>query len=106
MEQGSRPRQSRFIAREQAGNIVGTFGPSRAPSIQSCATPTIEVAGRTLIWRLQCRGQLDIDPTDDFNFDSSRQYSAIITSKGNMAGALISDVKSNIEAERIGECTQ
>ena len=40
------------------------------------------------------------------NFDSPRHYTAIIASKGRMAGALISDVRTDIEAERVGDCTQ
>ena len=56
----------------------------RAPSIENEA-PTIEAAGKTLKWRLQCRGQLDIDATGAFTFDSPRHYTALITSKGKMA---------------------
>jgi hypothetical protein len=62
--------------------------------------------GETLKWRLQCRAQLDIDATGEFTFDSPRHYTAIITSKGKMAGAVISDVRTDIQAKRVGDCTQ
>jgi hypothetical protein len=55
---------------------------------------------------LQCRGQLDIDVSGEFNFDTPRHYTAIIASKSRMAGALVGDIKSDIEAEHVGECTQ
>jgi hypothetical protein len=99
--------KSRCITPEQAENIAATFGPVSGGTVNSdCATPTVEAAGKTLKWRLQCRGQLDIDATGEFTFDSPRHYTAAITSKGKMAGALISDVKTSIEAERAGDCTQ
>jgi hypothetical protein len=98
--------KSRCITPEQAENVAATFGPVSGTVNSDCAAPTIEAAGKTLRWRLQCRGQLDIDAAAEFTFDSPRHYTAVITSKGKMAGALISDVKTDIEAERVGECTQ
>ena len=98
--------KSRCVTPEQADNVAGTFGPVSGTVNSDCEAPTVETAGKTLKWRLQCRGQLDIDATGEFNFDSPRHYTAIITSKGKMAGALISDVRTDIEAERVGDCTQ
>ena len=99
--------KSRCVTPEQAENVAATFGPVSGGTVNSdCATPTVEAAGKTLKWRLQCRGQLDIDATGEFTFDNPHHYTAIITSKGKMAGALISDVKTVIEAERVGDCTQ
>jgi hypothetical protein len=98
--------KSRCITPEQAENVAATFGPVSATVNSDCAAPTVETSGKTLKWRLQCRGQLDIDATGEFTFDSPRHYKATITSKGKMAGALISDVKSDIEGERVGDCTQ
>ena len=45
-----------------------------------------------------CRG--------DFNFESAQHYSATITSKGRMAGALISDVETKVVGERVGDCAK
>jgi hypothetical protein len=98
--------KSRCITPEQAENVAATFGPVSGTVNSDCAAPTIEAAGKTLKWRLQCRGQLDIDAAAEFNFDNPRHYTATITSKGKMAGALISDVKTDIEAGRVGDCTQ
>jgi len=98
--------KSRCITPEQAGNVAATFGPVSGTVNSDCETPAVDVAGKTLKWRLQCRGQLDIDASAEFTFDNPRHYTAVITSKGKMAGALISDVKTDIEAERVGDCTQ
>ncbi|HEY2247895.1 MAG TPA: DUF3617 family protein [Bradyrhizobium sp.] len=98
--------KSRCITPAQAENVAATFGPVSGTVNSDCEAPIVEAAGKTLKWRLQCRGQLDIDATGEFTFDSPRHYTAIITSKGKMAGALISDVKSDIEGEWVGDCTQ
>jgi hypothetical protein len=98
--------KSRCITPEQAENVAATFGPVSGTVNSDCGAPTIEAAGKILKWRLQCRGQLDIDVAAVFSFDSPRHYTATITSKGKMAGAVISDVKTDIEAERVGDCTQ
>jgi len=98
--------KSRCITPQQAENVAATFGPVSGTVNSDCATPAVEAAGKTLKWRLQCRGQLDIDATGEFTFDSPRHYTAAITSQGKMAGALISDVKTDIEAERVGDCAQ
>ena len=47
------------------------------------------------------QGQLDVDVAGQFNFDTPLHYTATITSKGRMASALISDVKTELEGERM-----
>ena len=72
----------------------------------TCADPEIRSSGRTLSWRLQCRGQLDADVAGHFEFDSPRHYTATVISQGRMAGVLISDVKTALEGERTGDCAK
>jgi hypothetical protein len=104
---GSPPQtKNRCVTPEQAANIAGTFGPVAGTINSTCEDPAIETRERSLKWRLQCHGQLDIDVSGDFNFDTPRHYTAIIASKSRMAGALVGDIKSDVEAERVGECTQ
>ena len=43
-----------------------------------------------------------MDVAGSFNFDSPHHYTATI--KGEMAGRLISDVNTELEGERIGDC--
>src|ERR1700744_4694363 len=64
--------KSRCITPEQAANVTGTFGPVAGTINSDCQEPVVEAAGKTLKWRLQCRGQIDIDVTGDFNFDNPR----------------------------------
>jgi Protein of unknown function (DUF3617) len=94
----------RCVTPEQAEDVARTFGPVSGTINSTCAGPEIQLAGQTLKWRLQCRGQLDADVAASFNFDSPQHYHATIISQGRMAGALISDVRSEVEGERVGDC--
>jgi hypothetical protein len=98
--------KARCLTAEQAGDVAKTFGPVSGTVNSTCEPAESEATGRTLKWHLQCRGQLDLDVMASFNFDSSSHYTATVSSKGRMAGQLISDVKTEIEGERVGECQQ
>jgi hypothetical protein len=108
MNGSTQPPQAkmRCITADQAADVAKTFGPVSGTVNSTCETPQSEMNGRVLKWRLQCRGTLDVDVEGQFNFDGPRHYSATVTSKGRMAGQLISDVKSELEGERVGECAQ
>jgi hypothetical protein len=96
--------KARCITSEQAADVARTFGPVSGTINSTCEAPSSAWTGRTLTWRLQCRGQLDMDVARDFNFESPQHYTATITSKGRMAGALISDVETKVVGERVGDC--
>jgi hypothetical protein len=57
-----------------------------------------------LKWRLQCKGQLDMDVAGEFTCDSPEHYSATITARSFMQGRLMQDVRTSIEGQRVGEC--
>jgi Protein of unknown function (DUF3617) len=98
--------KARCLTPDQARDINGTFGPTMNTVNSTCKPAEYEAAGRTLKWRLECRGQLDIAIAGEFEFDSPTHYTATVSSKGWMAGSLISDVKTELEGERIGACDQ
>ena len=94
----------RCLSPEQAGDVSKTFGPVSGTVNSSCDPTVFETSGRTLKWHLQCRGQLDLDVVGVFNFDSTSHYTAVVASKGTMAGQLISNAKTELEGERVSEC--
>ena len=96
--------KSRCITPEQAGDLAKTFGPVSGTINSTCADLQSQLSGRTLAWTLQCRGQLDADVAGNFDFDSPQHYTGNVTSQGRMAGSLISDVKTRLVGERIGDC--
>jgi hypothetical protein len=96
--------KGRCLTPEQAGDVAQTFGAVSGTVNSTCEPAASEIDGRTMKWHLQCRGQLDLDVFGSFNFDSPTHYTATVISKGSMAGRLISDVKTDLEGERVGEC--
>jgi hypothetical protein len=98
--------KARCLTPEQASDVSKTFGPEIGTVNSTCERTEYEATGRRLKWRMQCKGQLDMDISGDFNFDSPLHYTATIASKGWMAGSLMSDVKTELEGERVNECQQ
>jgi len=96
--------KARCLTPEQTGDIGKTFGPVAGTVNSDCEPTKPELTGRQLKWRLQCKGQMDMAVAAEFNFDSPVHYTATIASKAWMAGALISDVKTELEGERVGDC--
>jgi hypothetical protein len=96
--------KGRCLTPEQAGDVAKTFGAVSGTVNSTCELAASETDGRTLKWHLQCKGQLDVDVLGSFNFDSPTHYTATVISKGWMAGRLMSDVKTELEGEHVGEC--
>jgi len=51
-----------------------------------------------------CKGQMEMDVSGDFTFDTPKHYSATIQSKGTMAGHEVVNTSVVIEGEHMGEC--
>lgn len=98
--------KARCLSPQEAGDVMKTFGPAMGTVNSTCKPAVFETTTRTMKWRLECRGQLDMDVHGQFDFDTPTHYTAIISSKAWMAGALISDVTTGLEGERIGACRQ
>ena len=96
--------KARCITSEQAADVAKTFGPVSGTINSTCEAPSSAMIGKALKWRLQCRGQLDMDVAGEFDFESPQHYTATITSKGRMGGALISDVETKVVGERVSDC--
>jgi hypothetical protein len=94
----------RCITPEQAGDLTKTFGPAVGTINSTCKPAEFETAGKKLRWRLDCRGQMDMAVVGEFSFESPTRYTATVASKAWIAGSLMSDVSTDVEAERIGEC--
>lgn len=96
--------KARCLTPEQAGDLAKTFGPSIGTVNSTCEPAELGTVGRKLKWRLRCRGQMDMEVFGNFDFDSPVHYTATVTSKAWMAGSLMSDVKTELEGERVGVC--
>jgi hypothetical protein len=95
--------KNRCLSPQQAGDLTGTFGPEVASVNTECKSERSMQNGR-LTWQMQCRGQIDIDVTGDFTFDSATHYSATVATKAFMAGRKVADSSAAIEGEHSGAC--
>lgn len=96
----------RCFTAEQARDTAKTFGPQFGTVNSTCAEPAVETTAKTLKWRLECRGQLNMDVAANFDFESDTRYKAAIASKAEMAGQVLSNSTTETEGERVGECQQ
>jgi hypothetical protein len=106
MNGGTLPPQvkARCLSAEQADDVGTTFGPTISTVNSNCERTEVQATGRRLKWGLKCKGQIDMDVTGDFNFDTPRHYAAIVIAKGWMGGVLTNDVKTELEGEYVGAC--
>jgi hypothetical protein len=122
---GIEPGLWRVISRTQTGGVIGpphesskcltapevadlaaTFSPASRTVNSTCGSVERKFTGSQLIWRLTCRGQLDMELTGEFNFDSPRHYTATVQSKAAMAGTPMVDSQESIEARWLSACPQ
>jgi hypothetical protein len=96
--------KARCLTPEQTGDVAKTFGPASGTVNSTCEPAELQTSGRKLTWHLKCRGQMDMDVFGNFDFDTPVHYTATVTSKASMAGRLMSDVKTELEGERVSAC--
>jgi hypothetical protein len=106
MNGGTLPPQvkARCLSAEQADDLGTTFGPTINTVNSNCVRTEYQETGRRLKWGLKCKGQIDMDVTGEFNFDTPRHYTAAVIAKGWMGGVLTNDVKTELEGEYVGAC--
>jgi uncharacterized protein DUF3617 len=97
---------SKCLTAQDVADLATTFSPVSRTVNSTCAPIERSLSGSHLNWRLTCRGQLDMELTGEFNFDSPRHYTATVQSKAAMAGMPMLDSQENIEARWRSACPQ
>src|SRR5690606_33754070 len=95
---------TRCLTPEDVADPGKTFGPQFSTENSECVRKEFKLEPSGLTWRLECRGQVDMDVAGQFIFDSPTRYSAFITSKATMLDRIVHETMVSISAERIGEC--
>ena len=93
----------RCLTAEQAGNLADTFSP-RFGVNTTCQRTEYKKTDRKLTWRLECRGQFNMDSVAEFTFFSPIRYAAVIATKGWMENQQMVDTQVTLEAEYVGAC--
>jgi Protein of unknown function (DUF3617) len=96
--------RTRCLSAEQAGDTAATFTPEYGAVTSGCSRVEFKSTATALNWRMQCTGQMEMDVTGDFTFDTPKHYSARIVSKGAVGGREFVNSSVAIEGEHIGEC--
>ena len=89
---------------EDTRDLAKTFSPVARTINSDCAPLESSYVDRTLSWKLVCKGQLNMELTGAFKFDSPRHYTATVTSRAEMGGMLMANVRNELGAERVSDC--
>ena len=95
---------TRCLTAEQAGDLADTFSPRFGGVNTTCQRAQYEKSEQKLTWRLECRGQLNMDSAAEFIFASPLRYTAVISTKGWMGNQQIMDTQVTLEGEFVGAC--
>ena len=95
---------ARCLTTEQANDLAETFSPRFGGVNTQCKRTRYEKSEQKLIWRLECRGQIDMDSAGEFTFFSPLRYTATIATKGWMGRDQIADTQVALEGTFVGSC--
>jgi hypothetical protein len=99
------PRETkRCLRAADVNDLDRTFSPVYGTTNSACEQVEHEFTPQRLRWRLQCRGQLDMDVAGEFVFERPDRYTATIVAISSMLGKTMQEVQTRIEAERVGDC--
>jgi len=97
---------SKCLTAAETKDLATTFSPVAGTVNSICAPIDRSLSGRRLSWRLVCKGQLDMELTGEFNFDSPHHYSGTVRTKAVIAGMPMVDSQNTLEAEWVSMCSQ
>jgi hypothetical protein len=97
-------RGVRCLTPEAVADLDRTFSPVSRTTNSACEQVEHESTPQRLKWRLQCTGQIDMDVSGEFTFDTPEHYSATIVARSSMQGRLMQEVRTSIEGQRVGDC--
>jgi hypothetical protein len=97
---------SKCLTPDQTGDLAATFSPVSRTVNSVCAPIERNLVGTRLTWHLVCKGQIDMDLSGEFIFDSPHHYTGTVTTKAAMAGTPGMDSQNTLEGQWVSECPQ
>ncbi len=94
----------RCLTPAEVADPAKTFTPEASTVNATCERTEYVLEGNYLKWRLQCRGQIDMDLAGQFIFDSPTHYTAMIATKATVMDRVVQSTMSTIDGQRVGEC--
>jgi hypothetical protein len=105
-ETGPSQESSKCLTSEDTRDLATTFSPVSRTVNSTCAPIERTLTGTRLSWRITCKGQINMELTGEFNFDSPRHYSATLHSKAEMVGVPMIDSETTLEGKWVSACPQ
>ena len=94
----------RCLTPAEAADPVKTFSPEVSTVNSMCEPTEHSLDQNYLKWRLQCRGQIDMDVAGQFIFESPTRYTAMVMTKATVGNGVAHTTMSTIDGERVGAC--
>ena len=89
---------------EQVKDLPTTFSPQATTVNSICAPIERTFDGEKLHFHLICKGQLDMELTGAFDFDSPQHYTGMVEAKAAMAGQTMPGSVQKLDAHWVSEC--
>lgn len=101
------PREtSKCLTADQVADLQATFSPVANTVNSTCEPMARKFDGKKLTWHLVCKGQLDMELTGEFNFDTPHHYIGMVQSKASMGGQEMPGSKNTVEGQWVSACPQ
>ncbi|MGC1776888.1 MAG: DUF3617 family protein [Xanthobacteraceae bacterium] len=97
---------SKCLTSDQTGDLATTFSPVATTVNSDCAPIERSLKGPLLTWHLVCKGQLNMDLSGEFNFDSPHHYTGTVHTKAEMPGMPPVDTQNTVEGHWVSACPQ
>jgi hypothetical protein len=91
------------LTEDETRDLATTFSPVSRMINSECAPIERKLDGARLDWRLVCKGQLNVELTGAFNFDSARHYTATVRTQAAIGGQTI-DSLDMLEGQWVSAC--
>lgn len=92
------------LTAEQVKDLPTTFSPQATTINSICAPIERTFDGEKLHFHLICKGQLDMELTGAFDFDSPQHYNGTVEVKAAMAGQTMPGSLQKLDAHWVSDC--
>jgi Protein of unknown function (DUF3617) len=100
----SAPHDSaKCLTEDETKDLATTFSPVPRMINSECAPIERKLEGGKLDWRLVCKGQLNVELTGAFNFDSEHHYTATVRTHAEIGGQTM-DTLDALEGRWVSAC--
>jgi len=100
----SPPHEStKCLTEDETKDLATTFSPVPRMINSECMPIERKLDGARLDWRLVCKGQLNVELTGAFNFDSARHYTATVRTHATI-GDEVMDTVDMLEGRWVSAC--